>query len=212
MRIIAGKYRRRKLHASPGDVTRPITDKVKEILFERIEQEFPGSRVADVFSGTGSLGLEALSRGARTVAFLENDRQAYHLLQQNVATLGVEEDTLCWRVDVLRSSFRPKGVPRLLPYDVVFFDPPFRMVADIRPSLPLYKSLERLARDGITADDALLLLRTHPQAEFQCPDAWVLDQTLSFRNMKIHMFDKRVIDTEINDAEITDTEPKDDSA
>lgn len=199
LRIIAGKFRRRKLLVSPGDVTRPITDKVKEVLFERIEQEFPGSHVADVFAGTGSLGLEALSRGARTVAFLENNRQAYHLLQQNVATLGVDGDTLCWRVDVLRSSFRPKGVPGLLPYDVVFFDPPFHMVPGIRPSLPLYKSLERLARDGVTADDALLLLRTPPQAEFQFPDIWVPDQTMSFRNMKIHLFDKRTIDAEPKD-------------
>ena len=91
MRIIAGKFRRRKLLVGPGDVPRPITDKVKEVLFERIEQEFPGSHIADVFAGTGALGLEALSRGARTVAFLENDRQAYHLLQQNVAALGVED-------------------------------------------------------------------------------------------------------------------------
>ena len=196
MRIIAGKYRRRKLLANSGDVTRPITDKVKETLFERLGQELPGSRVADVFSGTGTLGLEALSRGAKSVVFFEADRQAYGLLRQNVATLGVEDETMCWKSDVLRSSFKPKGVPDLLPYDMIFFDPPFRMVADIKPTTPFYKSLERLARDGIAADNALLVLRTPRKAEFECPPVWVLDRMYEFHNMTIHLFDKKKVDSE----------------
>lgn len=196
MRIIAGKYRRQKLFANPGDVTRPITDKVKETLFERLGQELPGSRVADVFAGTGTLGLEALSRGAHSAVFFEADRQAFGLLLQNVAKLGVEDETLCWKSDVLRSSFRPKGVPHLLPYDMIFFDPPYRMVADIHPTTPFYKSLERLARDGISADNALLILRTPRKAEFECPPIWTLDRMYEFNNMTIHLFDKRKDDSE----------------
>ncbi|MGD9854019.1 MAG: RsmD family RNA methyltransferase, partial [Planctomycetaceae bacterium] len=67
MRIIAGKYRRRKLLTKPGLTTRPITDRAKEPLFERLESHLEGARVADVFAGTGTLGLESLSRGARSV-------------------------------------------------------------------------------------------------------------------------------------------------
>ena len=91
VRIIAGEFRRRKLLASPGLTTRPITDRVKETLFERIGDELVDRKVADVFAGTGSLGLEALSRGAKSVVFIESDRRAFELLEQNVATLGVQD-------------------------------------------------------------------------------------------------------------------------
>ncbi len=190
MRIVSGKYRRRKLLSAPGNVTRPITDRIKEILFERIGQDFQDKRMADVFAGTGTIGLEALSRGARSVVFIENDRRAYKLLTENVAQLGVEEPVLCWRADVMRCSFYPKGVPQLLPFDVVFFDPPYRLVPDIRPKTPFYKALQRLAREGVTSADALLLIRTPLRSQFQCPDLWVPDQTMSFSNMEIHLFDK----------------------
>ena len=75
MRIVAGKFRRRKLFANPGLKTRPITDRVKESLFERLSGELEGKRIADVFAGTGTLGLEALSRGAKSVVFIESDRR-----------------------------------------------------------------------------------------------------------------------------------------
>ena len=131
MRIIAGEFRRRRLLANPGLTTRPITDRVKEILFERTQDLLVDRRIADIFSGTGSLGFEALSRGAQSVVFLESDGKAFELLKQNVAALGVEDRTLCWRTDALKSSFHPKGVDAFLPYDVVFFDPPYRMVAGL---------------------------------------------------------------------------------
>jgi 16S rRNA (guanine966-N2)-methyltransferase len=191
LRIIAGKYRRRKLLANPGEVTRPITDKVKETLFERLGQEIPGSRVADVFAGTGTLGLEALSRGAESAVFIEADRKAHQLLLRNVAALGAEDATLCWKADVLRTSFRPKGVPHFLPFDLIFFDPPYRMIADIQPGSPLYKALERIARAGIAAEDATLVLRTPQKAQFECPAVWKLDRSYDFHNMQIFLYDRQ---------------------
>ena len=190
MRIIAGKFRGRTLLANPGQTTRPITDRVKEALFERLEQRIGEKRVADLFAGTGTLGLEALSRGARSVVFIEKDRRAWERLKENVARIGVEEQTLCWRADVLRCSFRPKGVSDMLPYDIVFFDPPFRMIGELKPGRPLYRALQRLAREGITAPDALLLLRTPQHAHFEPPPAWRLDRTLEFSNMTVHLFEK----------------------
>ena len=116
MRIIAGEFRRRRLLTNPGLTTRPITDRAKEILFERIQDLIVDSRIADIFAGTGSLGFEALSRGARSVVFLENDKRAFDLLEQNVTALGVEDRILCWRTDALNSSFHPKGVDDFLPF------------------------------------------------------------------------------------------------
>lgn len=190
MRIVAGKYRRRKLRTNPGLVTRPITDRAKEFLFENLGGELPAVRVADVFAGTGSLGLEALSRGAASAVFIESDRKAHILLEENVRMLGIEDEALCWRADVLRCSFRPKGVEHLLPYDLVFFDPPYRMVADIAPGSPFYKSLERLAREGITSPQAEMILRTPDRAEFECPPAWERFDVLAISNMEMHRFRK----------------------
>lgn len=190
MRIIAGRFRRRLLETNPGTVTRPITDRVKETLFERIEASLRDARVADVFAGTGTIGLEALSRGARSVVFIEQDRIAFELLQTNVATLGVSEVTLCWRTDAVRTSFRPRGSEAFLPYDVVFFDPPYKMISGLRAGAPLYKALQRLLRPAVSAAGARLVLRTPERAEFDLPAAWQRDWTLTMSNMDVHVCTK----------------------
>lgn len=185
MRIIAGRFRRRRLAASPGTTTRPLTDRVKEHLFQLLGP-FDGERVLDVFAGTGTIGLEALSRGAESVVFIERDHQAFALLRQNVATLDVADETFCWRADVLRCSFRPKGLGHLLPYDRIFFDPPYAIADQICPGTPLYKSLERLARSEIASDDAELVLRVPLRQQIVFPEAWESGELLSMGGMAIH--------------------------
>lgn len=194
MRIIAGRFRRRKLLSNPGLTTRPITDRAKEVLFERLAGDVVGKRIADVFSGTGTIGLEALSRGAESVVFIERDRKAVDLLKQNVETLGVESVTLCWKCDVLRCSFRPQNADDMLPFETVFFDPPYKMVPDITPGKPIYRSLRRLLREDVTADNALLVLRAPDKAEFELPAGWQFDRTLDLKSMHVHLFDKAVDD------------------
>ena len=188
MRIISGRFGRRKLLTNTGIVTRPITDRVKESLFQFLEDELDESRVADVFAGTGTIGLEALSRGASSVVFIEQDRKAIDLLRQNVQKLRVEEEVLCWPTDVLKTSFRPKNCDHRLPYDLVFFDPPYAMVPKIKPGARLYKSLERLGRDGTTRAGSMLLFRTPKFAEFECPPVWQLETTTDYSSMKVHWF------------------------
>ena len=190
MRIVAGKYRRRKLHANPGLTTRPITDRAKEMLFQRLQRDVERKRIADVFAGTGTLGLEALSRGAAGVVFIENDRRAFDLLQRNVQAIAADDETLCWRTDALKTSFRPRGVGQLLPFETIFFDPPYKMIADIRPGTPIYRSLERLARNDISTQCALLVLRTPKNTDFQCPAEWRLDRVIDLKTMEVHLFDK----------------------
>jgi 16S rRNA (guanine966-N2)-methyltransferase len=194
VRIIAGEFRRRKLLASPGLTTRPITDRVKETLFERISEELVDRRVADIFAGTGSLGLEALSRGAKSVVFIESDRRAFELLRQNVVALGVDERVLCWRTDALRSSFHPKGVDPFLPFDVVFFDPPYRMAMELSPETPMYQALARLARHTVTAPGAFIYFRAPEGAELRLPNLWELTKKLAISSMEIHVFRKREAD------------------
>ena len=171
--------------------TRPITDRVKESLFELIEGHLVDRKVADIFAGTGSLGLEALSRGATSAVFIESDRQAFDLLRQNVATLGVEERSLCWRTDALWSSFHPKGVDAFLPFDVVFFDPPYRMALELAPGTPLFQALTRLARGKVTAPEARLYFRAPDEAPLRLPDCWTPETSYSMSSMEIHVYRKR---------------------
>jgi 16S rRNA (guanine966-N2)-methyltransferase len=188
MRIIAGRFRRRLLHAAPGLTTRPITDRVKESLFERIEASLGDARIADVFAGTGTLGLEALSRGARSVVFFEQDRVAFDLLRKNVDTLGVRDRTVCWQTDAVRTSFRPRTTLEVLPYEVIFFDPPYKLADSIQSGSAIWKALERLARPGISADQARLVLRVPEHARFSIPDSWSPDWTLTMSNMEVHIY------------------------
>lgn len=119
MRIIAGRWRGRPLLAPPGDATRPTSDRTREALFSMLTSRlgsFEDLRVADIFAGTGALGLEALSRGASHCTFVERDREALAALKSNIAKLGAE------RADVrahAAESFTGGD------YDVVFLDPPY---------------------------------------------------------------------------------------
>jgi len=190
MQIVSGKYRHRKLESSPGETTRPITARVKVALFDRLEPQLQDARVADIFSGTGTIGLEALSRGARSVVFFENDRVAFELLRKNVDSLGAGNETICWRADASKCSFRPRGGEEFLPFDVLFFDPPYRYAGKIQPGNMLYRSLERLARPGITAPEALLVFRCEQDTKLTLPPVWRPDQLLHYSSMEVHLYRK----------------------
>lgn len=127
MRIIAGEFRGRRLKAPTGRTTRPTPDRVREALFSILGERVLDARVAELFAGTGSLGLESLSRGAAFAVFTERSREALDCLRANVAALGVAD-----RCRILpRSAF---DLPRLCrdepPFDLAFCDPPFRVFAE----------------------------------------------------------------------------------
>ncbi len=191
MRIVAGQFRRRKLLVNPGATTRPITDRAKVMLFDYIRDFMPDQRVLDVFSGTGSLGFEALSRGAKSVVFCEQDHRAHSLLVQNCEHLGVSDRTLCWRTDCLRCSFKAQGEEEWYPYGVIFFDPPYEMIKTLRVGSPLYKSLVRLTRAEVSIDNTLLVLRTPTESQFHLPDAWQTERVISMGSMDMHLCRKQ---------------------
>ncbi|WP_437187131.1 16S rRNA (guanine(966)-N(2))-methyltransferase RsmD [Planctomicrobium sp. SH668] len=204
MRIIAGKYRRRLLQSSPGETTRPITSRVKESLFENISNRLVGKRVADVFAGTGTIGLEAISRGAQSVTFIEKDKIALQLLKENIASLKCEEETLVWRADILRCSFRPKGkrAPGFAPFDAIFFDPPYKMVPGMKQGSPLWLALARLARPDVSTPGATMILRVPEHAKYDLPSQWAVDWTLGMSNMKIHICNRVENAPAVDDAEL----------
>jgi 16S rRNA (guanine966-N2)-methyltransferase len=204
MKIIAGEFRHRVLLSNPGLTTRPITARVKESLFARIEHRLPDARVADIFSGTGTLGFEALSRGAHSVVFIEKDKKAFELLKKNVAGLKVEDRTVCWATDALRSSYRPQRCEDFLPFDILFFDPPYRMASDLQPGTPIFKAMQRLARPETSSEDSWLLLRVPEHAEFEMPECWAEEWQLTMSNMTIYVCRKQLSAATVSD-EIEET-------
>lgn len=120
MRVIAGAWRGRPLVAPKGDTTRPTADRTREALFSMLASRlgsFEGLAVADLFAGSGALGIEALSRGAASCLFVEQDRAALDALRANLATLGV-------RGEVRASSVLALG-PAPAPLDLILMDPPY---------------------------------------------------------------------------------------
>ena len=119
MRIVAGRLKGRRLQPPAGPGLRPTSDRLRETLFAVIDDLARDARVLDAFAGTGALGLEAMSRGARAVTFVESDPRALKVLDANVRALSVAEACAIIRGDFLRA--RVHGAP----FDLVLLDPPY---------------------------------------------------------------------------------------
>jgi 16S rRNA (guanine966-N2)-methyltransferase len=150
VRIIAGEWRRRLLQAPPGDATRPTADRTRETLFAMLTSRlgsFEGLSIADLFAGSGALGLEALSRGAATCLFAENEPAAIRALRTNIANLRAQQ-----RCDVRAGSVMQLG-PAKAPYDLILLDPPYGSGAGV-------VALDRLARLGWIGEASWVALET----------------------------------------------------
>jgi 16S rRNA (guanine966-N2)-methyltransferase len=121
MRIIAGKYKGRQLVSFQADNSRPTTDRVKETLFNKLMGYMEGARVLDLFSGTGNLAIECLSRGAAHVDLVENHRKSLEIIKKNFAALKIGEGFKIFPVDAFKYIQSYVGPA----YDVVIADPPF---------------------------------------------------------------------------------------
>ena len=121
MRIVAGEWRGRRLQAPRGEATRPTADRTRETLFSMLASRlgsFDKLRVADLFAGSGALGIEALSRGAARACFAEQERAALDSIRANLATLGATGRAEIMAMSALR-------LPRHEPFDLIFADPPY---------------------------------------------------------------------------------------
>jgi 16S rRNA (guanine(966)-N(2))-methyltransferase RsmD len=121
MRIIAGTLKGRRLKAPDWPGLRPTSDKLRETLFNVLGQRLEGRRVLDAYAGTGAVGIEALSRGAAHVTFVDDDRRALALIETNLRHCAVTDRYAIIRVDFARAVPRLAGAP----FDVIFLDPPY---------------------------------------------------------------------------------------
>jgi len=160
-RIIGGKWRGRKIKFDDAEGLRPTTDRIRETVFNWLQPYITQSCCLDCFAGSGVLGYEALSRGAKKVVFVENNKQTVNNLKQNISLLEttavsiVCQDTLSW----LRSPQQNHK------FDLVFLDPPFH--SDL-----LTKSSALLGSSGCLTEDAIIYVEHAVNADFKLPDNW----------------------------------------
>ena len=155
LRIVAGQWRGRKLAAPEGDTTRPTADRTRETLFSMLASRlgsFDGLAVADLFAGSGALGLEALSRGAASCLFVEQDPPAIRAIRSNIANLRAQA-----QCDVRAGSVLALG-PAKAPLDLVMLDPPYRSGAGA-------VALDKLHRLGWLAAGTWISLETAADEE-----------------------------------------------
>jgi 16S rRNA (guanine(966)-N(2))-methyltransferase RsmD len=158
MRIIAGTRKRMKLLSPKGQTSRPITDRVKESLFNILyKYDLPqGVRVADLFSGIGSLGLEALSRGAEFVTFIEKDPRIIAVLNKNIEKARFVNESKVIRANAfIAGAAVGSGVEK---YGLVFVDPPYAAAINVQADSPLGGLLDLLG--GQVTDDGIVIVRT----------------------------------------------------
>ena len=176
IRIIGGQWRGRKLPVLDIEGLRPTTDRLKETVFNWLQFELRGAHVLDVFAGTGSLGIEALSRGAASAQFLEQASSAAKQLRENLARLAAGTaqveltDALAW----LQNS--PTAVH---PYNVVFLDPPFAKAL-------LQPSIDHLP--PWLAPNAWVYIETERNANYQVPNNWHLHREKQTNQVSARLF------------------------
>ncbi len=156
MRIISGTFRGRRLQGPPGRELRPTSDRLKESLFNILSSAIPEATVLDVFAGTGAIGLEALSRGAREVVFIESDRNAVRLIRKNLQLCGAKSGYRILQDDVFTSV---RALARTgLRADVVFLDPPYHWG-------PYRDLIGILFSTGIASSATRVILEHHSKAD-----------------------------------------------
>lgn len=144
MRVIGGEFRSRKLKSVPGIETRPTPDRLREALFNVLAPRIQDAVFMDLYAGTGAVGIEALSRGARRSILVEKNRGAVEVIRENLAALGLES-----RAEVYTS--KPAPVIERVKADIVFLDPPYEMEKELDAALAL-----------VGTSSAALVIAQHP--------------------------------------------------
>ena len=156
MRIISGKFKGRVVKMPKSNLVRPTTDRNKESLFNYLNNiiDFEGIKVCDIYAGSGALGLEALSRGAGEVHFVEKNFPVYKTLQENIISLGVEASTKIFKMEAVKFT----TISHHEKYDLILADPPF-FKDDI------HKVLQNLQQRNYLNEEGLIIIERSIQTE-----------------------------------------------
>ena len=156
MRVIAGKARRLNLKTIPGNDTRPTTDRIKETLFNILQPEIPGCRFLDLFSGSGAIGIEALSRGAMESVFVEKNPKAMACVKENLQKTHFERKGMTMQMDVMTALYKLEGEKQ---FDYIFMDPPYNH--ELEKSVLTY-----LAESSLLSEEGIIIVEASKETEF----------------------------------------------
>ena len=157
MRVIAGKARRLILKTIEGQETRPTTDRIKETLFNMIDAQMPGCKFLDLFSGSGGIGIEALSRGAELAVLIEQNPKAAECIRKNLESTRLADDAIVMNCDVLSGLKRLEEKDHV--FDVIFMDPPYHMEWEKR-------ILEHLVLSSIINEHTMIIIEASLDTDF----------------------------------------------
>ena len=167
MRIISGKARGTKLYTLEGETTRPTLDRVKESLFNIIQEKIVGSSFLDVFSGSGAIGLEAASRGAKEVILCEKDKNAIKVIKKNIEKTHLE-------VTLYETSFENMLEKINKKFDIIYIDPPYKTNL-------VYETVNKLINLDLLKTDSLIIVETDEEER--------VEQAL--KNLNVNIVNKR---------------------
>ncbi|MBT9670098.1 16S rRNA (guanine(966)-N(2))-methyltransferase RsmD [Roseburia hominis] len=162
MRIIAGTARSLPLKAPEGMDTRPTTDRIKETLFNIIQDEVPGAYFLDLFAGSGQMGLEAVSRGARYAVFVDNGKKPAACIEENIRFTKFEHQTKLYPTEVLSALRAMEGKYQ---FDLIFMDPPYRKGME-------QEVLRYLAGSSLLKEDTVLIVEAALDTDFSYLDEY----------------------------------------
>ena len=182
MRVIAGKAKGLKLNSPPGLDTRPTTDRIKETLFNLLGQDMHGCRFLDLFSGSGGIGIEALSRGAVLSIFVENNPSALKVIKGNLSHSRLGEGAKIISRDVFVALDMLKGEA---PFDYIFMDPPYEIGLE-------EKVLEALSKSPMVNQDTIIIVEAASSTDF----AFIKDLNLKLVREKDYKSNKHIFLTQ----------------
>ena len=179
MRVIAGSARRLNLMTPKGSSVRPTTDRIKETLFNIIQDDVPGSRFLDWFAGSGGIGIEALSRGASFCVFADASRSSISCIRANLAHTHFEQCSRVYACDYKRALGKLKNEE---PFDIIFLDPPYQKGLE-------EEALKLTAAYDLLNDDGLIIIETLLDTEYDgnVPECFYIEREKKYKSNK-HLF------------------------
>lgn len=178
MRVIAGSAKRMPLKTVEGMDTRPTTDRIKETLFNMISEYLADSYFLDLFSGSGAIGIEALSRGAAYATFVEQNKKAMNCIRENLKFTKLDVRAELYETDVINALSRMEGRKK---FDYIFMDPPYDQLLEKRV-------LEYLQESDLLSEDALIIVEASLDTDF----SYVNSLGFSMIKEKIYKTNKHV--------------------
>lgn len=177
MRVIAGSARSLPLKTIEGKDTRPTTDRIKETLFNMLQTKVPDCAFLDLFSGSGAIGIEALSRGAAHACFVENNKAAAACIRDNLKFTKLEENAMVMECDAVTAINRLSGKGRV--YDIVFMDPPYHMLWE-------RQVLEALKTSDIIDENTTIIVEASKETDFSYADqlGFVVEKQKEYKTNK----------------------------